>query len=139
VLGIEPELIAAYVRTGKARLQFWHITDFGNASLQASAAAECAGEQGAFWAMHDILFANQGHLRTGKVDNLAAMAAQIGLDDAAFRQCLAAGDKQERVRAIDAEVKARGIRFRPSFDVNGQLLQGSPPLEQWRQLLDALP
>lgn len=138
MLGTEPALIADYVRTGKARLEFWHITDFGNASLQASAAAECAGEQGAFWRMHDILFANQGHLRTGSVTTLAALAETIGLDNAAFRQCLATGEAQERVREIDAAVKARGVRFRPSFEINGQFIQGSPPLEQWRQILDAL-
>ncbi|MCX7852624.1 MAG: DsbA family protein [Caldilineales bacterium] len=138
MLRIEPVLLAEYVRTGKVKFQFWHILDFPN-SVQASAAAECAGQQGAFWRMHDLLFQNQDRLWRGEETVLTELAASLGLDTAAFGACLAGGEMHERARAVDRLVKAQGVRVRPTFEVNGQRLQGSPPLAQWRQILDSLP
>ncbi len=143
MLGNEQELIHDYVRSGVTKLQFWHVLDHGNASIQASAAAECAGEQDAFWAMHDKLFDSQRRLWGGDIATLVELASEVGLDAAVFRQCLGSGEMQDYVKAIDGEVKGRGVRIRPTFDLiqNGQAvqrLQGSPPLAQWRQVLDNL-
>lgn len=138
MLGTEPRLIEEYVSSGQVRLQFWHILDHGNASLRASAAAECAGEQGAFWAMHDVLFANQDQLWSGDYDVLTNLAGQTGIDTETFRQCLTSGEKQQYVSKINTQVKARGVRIRPTFEINNQRIQGSPPLDQWRQLLDGM-
>src|ERR1044072_1112485 len=46
-------------------------------ALLAAEAAECAGAQGKFWEMHELLFANQEHL---KLKNLHGYAEQLGLD-----------------------------------------------------------
>ena len=143
MLGNEQDLIAEYVSPGQAKLQFWHILDHGNASLQASAGAECAGQQGAFWEMHDILFANQNQLWDGDLSVLTELAGRTGIDTAAFQVCMESGEMQEYVKAIDNQVKTRGVRVRPTFDLilNGvqvQRLQGSPPLDQWRSTLDNL-
>lgn len=138
MLGTEPTLIDEYVRSGQAKLQFWHILDHANASVQASAAAECAGEQGAFWPMHDALFQSQNQLWGGDLQTHIALANGLGLDTATFQTCMETGDKQQLVREIDGRVKAAGVRIRPTFDINGQRVQGSPPLNQWRQLLDAI-
>lgn len=142
MLRTEPALIEAYVRTGQAKLQFWHILDHANASVQASMAAECAGEQGAFWRMHDALFENQEQLWGADPETHVGLAANLGLDAEAFRQCMAGGVK-EKVIAIDRQAKAAGVRIRPTFDIStaggaSQRLQGSPPIDQWQALLDAL-
>ena len=138
MLGTEPILVDEYVRSGQARLQFWHILDHAEASAQASAAAECAGEQGAFWRMHDVLFQKQDVLWGGDIQTHVTLANSLGLDSEAFRACMESSDKQQLVREIDGQVKAAGIRIRPSFSVNGQRIQGSPPIEQWRELLDGI-
>ncbi|MCA9855591.1 MAG: thioredoxin domain-containing protein, partial [Dehalococcoidia bacterium] len=46
----------------KVKLAFLHypITAIHPNAGYASVAAICAGEQGAFWEMHDLLFARQG-------------------------------------------------------------------------------
>src|SRR3569623_1054630 len=46
-------------------------------ALLAAEAAECAGAQGKFWQMHELLFANQEHL---KPKQLHGYAEQLGLD-----------------------------------------------------------
>jgi protein-disulfide isomerase len=143
VLRTEPTLIEEYVGSGRVRLQFWHILDHANASVKASMAAECAGQQGAFWRMHDTLFENQEQLWGAKLETHVGLAANLGLDAEAFRQCMA-GDVKNKVIGIDQQAKANGVRIRPTFDISAsggesQRVQGSPPLDQWRALLDALP
>jgi protein-disulfide isomerase len=138
VLRIEPVLLARYVRPGKVKIQFWHILDFPN-SVQASAAAECAGQQGAFWRMHDLLFQNQDRLWRADETVLTELAATLGLDTAAFGACLAGGEMHERARAVDRAAKAQGVRVRPTFEINGRRIQGSPHIEEWLRLLDSLP
>lgn len=142
MLRTEPTLIEEYVRSGKVRLQFWHILDHANASVQASMAAECAGEQGAFWRMHDALFENQDQLWSAALETHVGLATGLGLDADAFRQCMAGGVK-DKVVGVDQQVKAAGVRLRPTFDIitasgQSQRVQGSPPIDQWRALLDAL-
>src|SRR5579871_4457374 len=50
-------------------------------ALAAAEAAECAGGQGKFWEMHDLLFANQEHL---KLNQLQGYAGRLQLDMARF-------------------------------------------------------
>lgn len=144
MLRTEPTLIEVYVRSGQARLQFSHILDYANPSVQASMAAECAGQQGAFWRMHDALFENQNQLWGANPDTHASLAAGLGLDVEAFRQCMDGDAVKNKVIAIDQQAKADGVRVRPTFDIitsggDSRRLQGSPPIDQWRALLDALP
>jgi hypothetical protein len=46
-------------------------------ALHAAEAAECAGGQGKFWPMHDLLFENQPHL---KLPQLRSYAERLDLD-----------------------------------------------------------
>jgi len=143
VLRKEPTLIEEYVKDGTAKLQFRHILDHGNNSVQASIAAECAGQQGAFWLMHNLLFESEDTLWGAGSDVFDNFATSLNLDVAAFQQCMSSGEMQERVKIIDQEAKAQGIRVRPTFVIiidgqEVQRLQGSPTLDQWRATLDDL-
>jgi len=64
---------------GQVRLVFRHFPLFVSHphALTAALAAESAGEQDAFWQMHDVLFAHQQRL--GDAD-LARYALDLGLD-----------------------------------------------------------
>ena len=62
---------------------------FSNPHPQAEQAAlggECALRQGKFWEYADYVFANQDRLADGIV---ADAASEVGLDEAAYSQCLA--------------------------------------------------
>ncbi|MCV2395475.1 Na+/H+ antiporter NhaA [Actinotalea sp. M2MS4P-6] len=80
----------------------------------AAAAAEAAGAQGAFWAMHDLLFAHQDELER---DCLAGYAADLGLDVTRFLQDLDDPQLVERIRADVASAEASGARGTPTFFV----------------------
>ena len=56
-----PEIVANYVNTGKVRYFFKDtpVEAIHPAAFKAAEAALCAGEQGTYWEMHDLLFKNQ--------------------------------------------------------------------------------
>jgi len=82
----------------------------------AAEATEAAGAQGAFWAMHDRLFAHQDQLEAGE---LLDHAAALGLDLGRFAQDLGDGAFSARVRADVASAEASGVGGTPTFFVNG--------------------
>jgi Na+/H+ antiporter NhaA len=88
----------------------------------AAEAAEAAAEQGAFWEMHDLLFAHQDALRPS---DLMAYAEQLGLDPERFmndmREHLGAVRVAEDVDSADLS----GVSGTPTFFVNGQRHYGA--------------
>ncbi|WP_299953069.1 Na+/H+ antiporter NhaA [uncultured Modestobacter sp.] len=87
----------------------------------AAEATEAAGAQGAFWAMHDRLFAHQDQLEAGE---LLDHAAALGLDLGRFAQELGDGTHAGRVREDVASAEASGVRGTPTFFVNGVRHEG---------------
>ncbi len=138
MLRVEPRLIDTYVASGEVKLAFLHILDHGGSSEQASMAAECAGAQDpwAFWAMHNHMFANQRALFSASPDTYVGFAGELGLDQAAFGTCLNDGTYLDKVRAMDAMRKNElGIRRRPSFLINEQLVAGGIPFEAFTTII----
>jgi Na+/H+ antiporter NhaA len=87
----------------------------------AAEATEAAGAQGAFWAMHDRLFAHQDQLEAG---DLLDHAAALGLDLGRFAQDLGDGTFSARVRADVTSAEASGVTGTPTFFVNGVRHEG---------------
>ena len=89
----------------------------------AAAAAEAAAAQGAFWAMHDALFADQGRLED---PHLWERAERLGLDVARFD----ADRRSEAVeRRIDADFRAgvrAGVATTPTLFADGRRHSGRP-------------
>jgi protein-disulfide isomerase len=88
-----------------------------NAELAAEAAA-CAGGQGRFWEMHDLLFENQGHL---KLAHLLGYAKRLQLDMARFDAELSDHVYLQRVREHLQSGRDSGVRGTPTFFVNGRI------------------
>ncbi len=139
MLRVEPEIVQKYVAAGQVQLILWHVLDHGQ-SAQAHQAAECAGQQSpiAFWQMHDTLFERQGELWNLENATLVAFAGELGLDTASFESCLSDQSVIDKIARMDQERRAAGIRLRPSFDVNGQIIQGAIPYDSFAQLFDRL-
>jgi Na+:H+ antiporter, NhaA family len=109
---------------GRLRFAFRHfpLTDVHPDAQRAAEAAEAAAAQGAFWEMHDALYANGGRFAE---PDLAALAQRLGLDVERFRAELAAGTHTARV-AHDAEAaRAAGVTGTPAFFANGKRHAGS--------------
>ncbi len=92
----------------------------------AAEAALCAQQQGAFWKMHEWLFANHDKLAP---EHFKAAAAELGLDADKFATCLDSHQEAARVDADLAEASAVGANATPTFFVNGRLVRGAQPFE----------
>lgn len=78
----------------------------------ASAAAEAAGRQDAFWEMHAALFGHQNEL---EYDDVIGYADELGLDVERFMNDLADPAIAEKVREDIASADASGARGTPTF------------------------
>jgi protein-disulfide isomerase len=107
-------------------------------AAKAGEAAECAGEQGAFWEMHEKLFEGQDQW-SGNPDAEAVfegMAGDLGLDQAQFDACLEEGKYAEKVIADYQEGSALGITGTPAFRINGAPLSGAQPFTAFQQQIE---
>ena len=84
----------------------------------AAEAAECAGGQGKFWEMHDLLFENQSHLKQA---HLRSYAERLQLDMARFDAELTDHVYLQRVREHLESGRDSGVRSTPAFFVNGPI------------------
>jgi protein-disulfide isomerase len=98
----------------------------------AAVAANCAGDQGKFWEMHDLLF------RTALDDaTLLADAKQIpGLDVAAWQACIVAPDPANRIADDVTLATSLGVPATPTFVVNGSEIVGAAPESDLRAAID---
>jgi protein-disulfide isomerase len=114
-----------YIETGKVKFVYHEFPLNGHQHAVPSAeAARCAGDQGKFWEMHDMLFLNQDQwAQLNSVNTVfSGYAGQIGLNRATFDACMSAGTHRAAVTAAGDESIAKGITGTPSFDVNGQVV-----------------
>jgi protein-disulfide isomerase len=89
-------------------------------------AAEAAALQGAFWELHDSLFADQGHLDD---PHLWRRVEGLGLDLERFNHDRRSPAVEERVtRDFRAGVRA-GVMTTPTLFVDGEMFPGVPSAE----------
>jgi protein-disulfide isomerase len=99
----------------------------------AAEAAQCANEQGQFWAYHDRLFAGPGKLSDA---DLKQAAAALGMDSPRFNKCV---DGHKYRSVVDADAKAgsdAGVNGTPAFFINGRLLSGAQPYDAFKHVID---
>jgi len=123
-----------YVEQGLVRFGYQHFAFLGPESQSAAEASECAADQGAFWAYHDLLFERQSGVNP---DILSQFAAELGLDANAFNDCLDSGKYTSLVRNETAAAQALGVTGTPSFLINGRPLVGAQPFEVFQQAIEA--
>jgi len=115
-------------------------------AFKTAEATHCAGEQGKYWEAHERFFNNQATL--GRKD-LTAHAQALGLDVAAFDECVDSGRQAARVRKDLADSQKYGITSTPTFvlglsDANGSQMKvvtrirGSKPYEAFKEAIDSL-
>jgi protein-disulfide isomerase len=135
-----PGLREEFVATGKVRWTYVPVTFGFPGGRDGARAAECAAEQGKFWEMHDLLYENQNEWKGSRSPERLAgsYAGKLGLDRGRFDSCYR--DDRGAARTALHNRAAEGLRVRatPSFLVNGRLVEGALPAEQFRQLLTML-
>lgn len=143
------QVLDEYVKTGKVRYVFrnFPLEQLHPLAMKAAEAAECAGEQGKYWEMHDRLFKNQQNL---EAKELLGHAVVVGLDQAKFQQCLDGGKYAALIKNDIADGQKSGVRGTPTFffgltsESKGskikavKLLSGAQPISTFKETIDDL-
>jgi protein-disulfide isomerase len=124
------------IRDAPLRVAFRHFPVRAShpRAFAAACAAEAAAAQGAFWAMHDALFDDQGRLED---PHLWARAEALGLDLARF-------DADRRSAGVAGAVNASfragvraGVATTPTLFAGGERHGGRPDDALWARLIRA--
>ena len=122
------------------RFGYFNFAILGDESFWSAEAAECAGDQDAYWDFHDYLFTHQGGENQGAFskDNLKGFAADMNLDTDAFNACLDSGKYTQIVQDQTNIARQLGVQSTPTFAINGQGVVGAVSFDNFKQTIDAL-
>lgn len=111
-----------------------------NNAQAAALAAEAAGQQGEFFAMHDLIFDNQTEWSQAAVPGVffAQYAEEIGLDMDEFTRHQNSSILRDKVRDEFAEGREMGITGTPTFFLNGQRMNFNTYSEFVDQIIAAI-
>jgi protein-disulfide isomerase len=138
-----PLLAKRYIDSGKVILDFRQFPlGIHPFAQKAAEAVECAGREGKFWPMHDLLFQHQTELSE---PSLNGFAAHVGLKPDGFRTCLA-GQMSSKVNADADSGRALAVTGTPTFFIGRvqgdgrvklvQRLTGAQPVTEFEAALD---
>jgi protein-disulfide isomerase len=139
-----PELKKNYIDTGKVRFYSRDMPlDFHPDAMRAAEAARCAGEQGQFWQLRDVMGANPNKL---DMDSLVADVTDLKMDVKAFRTCVESEKYKNAVQTDVMEAMKIGANGTPTFvvgkstpdAVDGELVVGAQPYPMFDQKLKEL-
>lgn len=135
----EPKIAQDYIVTGKVKLIYRHLAQLGDQSVRTGEASECAADQGKFWQMRQALYARQREVyAAGDLDaTLTGFAKDLGLDTAAFGDCMRANKHLQFVLDDYRATQAEGVRSRPVFAIGAVRLTGALPYATFQKQLDA--
>ncbi len=119
----EASIDQKYVQTGKVHFIYheFPLSQHLNA-VPAAEAARCAADQGKFWEMHNLLFANQAQWSevSRPLPMFDAYAKEIGLDMSTFDQCFNSEKYKPTVLAAQQDAINAQINATPTFVIDGQ-------------------
>jgi predicted DsbA family dithiol-disulfide isomerase len=107
---------------GIIRFNFRHfpLTNIHQRSLKAGEAAVATGQEGKFWEMHNILFANRKNLGT---TSLKLYSKEAGVNNKRFLDDLVNATYGWQVQGDLREGIDRGVKTAPTFFINGERME----------------
>ncbi|CAG1007279.1 Disulfide bond formation protein D [Anaerolineales bacterium] len=143
----EAELMNTYVADGTVYFVYNTFGEFiGPESRGAAEAAYCAGDQGKFWEMHDVIMSNQKGENQGAFADkrLKEFAEYLKLDMDKFETCFDGNKYKDTIDQDMNDGKAGGVQATPSFvmtyTVNGEkktkLIEGAQSFDAFKQEID---
>jgi protein-disulfide isomerase len=122
-----------FVDTGKVRFYSRDLPlDTHANAFRAAQAAHCAGDQGQFWTLRDLMGAHPDKL---DLENLAGFASSLKMNVALFRSCIESDKYKNAVQTDTLEALKIGADGTPAFvigrstpeGVDGEITVGAMP------------
>ncbi|MCG8626708.1 MAG: DsbA family protein [Proteobacteria bacterium] len=144
-----PHIIENYVDTGQAKLVYrdFPLQNIHPNAVPAAVAAECADEQGMYWEYHDTLFENVavwgGLDLASAVGQFEAYAAEMGLDEGSFSECLETGRYISEVTNDYTDGASYGVSGTPAFflgndQVGYYYISGARPYSEFQFAIEQI-
>ncbi|HEX9667137.1 MAG TPA: DsbA family protein [Thermodesulfobacteriota bacterium] len=141
-----PSLENEYISKGKVRLVFRdYPLDFHKNALPAAIAANCAGEQGKYWEVHNFLFENPNKLDTASI---LSSTEELNLNRETLEKCVNDKTKEAEINKDFQEGQLYGVRGTPSFfvgktddnknEMTGVYIRGAQPFQVFKAEIDKL-
>ena len=125
---VKPEMDAAYISTGRAKLVFhdFPLVNLHPHAFLAARAARCAGDQDRYPGYHDLIFGTQNEWSPmpGATDYFKDLAEQLALDTGTFNDCL---DSDRHAEVVTANMML-GQAFRVDATPTLFVHPGTPPV-----------
>lgn len=135
---IETQVLKQY--DGKVKFYFKNYPlPFHPWAMPAAIAAECAKIQKpeAFWKLYHSYFEHQAEVNpTNYKEKGAEYLKDSGIDMAKWNTCVDNKETQARVTAQQTEGQGLGVTGTPAFFINGRMLVGAQPFEQFKNVID---
>jgi len=144
---IEPLIIQYLVEPGKAKYTFHNYPFLDGATVnsdgesdQSANAVMCANEQGKFWDMKAIIYANWNGEGQGALNNsrLEAMAKTVGLDMTDFNNCFDANKYEKEIQADFDLGDQLGVSGTPTVFVNRIRVGEAGKIASYQQIAEAV-
>jgi protein-disulfide isomerase len=124
-----------YIDTGVLRVVAWDFPlSIHPEALGAARATRCAGDQGKFWELRQVLLRNADHLSSTFIRKAAG---ELMLDMRTFDDCVASARHDADIKRDVDEARRAGVQGTPTFllgrtvgnTVEGVLIAGAKPFE----------
>ncbi len=129
-----PALMSAYPDQIRFVYRDLPVVGGGQVGLEAAQAANCAGDQGAYWEFHDALLSGRYGLSR---QAYLQYAADLDLDSTAFDECLESRYYEQEVLQDRSYALQIGVSSTPTFFLNGIPIVGAQPASVFQQLIES--
>jgi protein-disulfide isomerase len=136
-----PGILSDMVDTGRVHyiLKDLPLDNLHPEARTAALVARCAGEQDAYWPMHDAIFAElpswsgQGE---ATAEILISLTSSMNLDEEELRACVEEERYADDIQANIDEANSMGASATPYFFINGMPIPGAQPYELFFYAVD---
>ncbi|MBK5291211.1 MAG: DsbA family protein, partial [Acidobacteriia bacterium] len=139
-----PRIKATFIDSGRLRFgqRQMPLPSHKNASVAAHAAI-CAGEQGRYWDLSEMMFSRS---RCLSCQGVLELSKAVDLDRKAFEACMSSGKHLGQIQSDIQTAKELKIEGTPSFvlgkststGVNGIVVNGFLPYDQFEKRIQAV-
>ncbi len=123
-----------YILTGKVKFVYrdfpLSIHPFAEG---AAVAAECAGLEGSYYQMHNMLY---DYGVSGNKQTYLDYAKTIGLDEVSFQACINSDITFSEIKQDFKDGQDLGVTSTPSFFINGEEVIGAQPYSVFKEVID---
>jgi len=126
------ELAATYKDSVKIIFRDWPGHQY---SISLALGAYCAGEQGKFWEMHDALYRNQSETFGADKNDIAGLAAGLGVYNQQFQNCFDTKKYLSLIQKNTADSQTLGVKGTPTWFFNGIKIEGAQTKAELEQLI----